>query len=365
MKKRWYITLSVALVGALAFAWLSRRPPEQPVYQGRTVTEWARDLNSLYPEVRSNATLALRAVGTNGIPSLLQALERRDPAIKKPFLSLAPKLPVWLRRSFMRRFNPFNASRDRLAAVTGLSALGTNAPVRPLINALRDPDQPVVAQAATALAGIGKAAVPDLIRALNDSDVHVRSMACYALSMMSFAPAEAAPALIERLTDSVIGEQVLYALGRIGRAAIPSLMESLKHPDERVRAQAARALGGMRPPAKECAPALIAATKDPHWAVRTRAVEALGNVWPSSPEVIAALAAALKDENVDVRAKAAQALAGANGIAAAQVLGGAGPVPKSDARPSSGKLDMKSVQPEAQETLKKTGTNPAADAQPK
>src|SRR2546423_13526899 len=107
-------------------------------------------MNSPDPNVRSNATAALRAMGTNGIPSLLKTLERRDPILKRPFLLLAPKLPLWFRRSFIRAFKPFDATGERLAAVNALTALGTNAPVPALIKTLRDPERPIAAQAAVA-----------------------------------------------------------------------------------------------------------------------------------------------------------------------------------------------------------------------
>ena len=43
-------------------------------------------------------------------------------------------------------------------AVNALSALGTNAPVPPLVNALRDPERIIASPAATALGNIGRSA---------------------------------------------------------------------------------------------------------------------------------------------------------------------------------------------------------------
>src|SRR5438128_759532 len=162
-------------------------------------------MSSPDPIARSKATEALQAMGTNGIPSLIKRLERRDPILKKPFLSLGPKLPLWVRRSFLRTFKPFDATSDRLAAVNGLAALGAKAPVSPLINALRDPERQIAAQAAIALAHMGKPAVPGLIGALNDNDGSMRWMVCYALSMLGPSASEATPALIQQLTDSTRG----------------------------------------------------------------------------------------------------------------------------------------------------------------
>ncbi|PYM14069.1 MAG: hypothetical protein DME18_07550 [Verrucomicrobia bacterium] len=236
LKRRWPILLAVALGIAAAVVAVNRRSPPEPVYKGKTVTAWARDMNTSDPLVRSNAALALEAIGPYAVPVLVQSLDRRDSILKRLFLSLAPKLPVWFRRSFIRAFRPFDAVNDRLAAVNALGALGTNAPVRALTRALHDPERQIAVQAATALGNIGKLAVPELIRALNDKDGYVRSMACYAISKIGPDAPGAAPVLIQRLTDSFVGipAQAVDALGRIGRPAVVALSGALKSPDEQV-----------------------------------------------------------------------------------------------------------------------------------
>src|SRR5438128_3670798 len=169
LKRSWLISVAILFGAVLAFAWFQRRALQEPVYRGRAVTAWAHDMNSPDPNVRSNATLAFQAMGTNAVPRLIQNLERRDPILKKPFLSLGPKLALWVRRSFLRAFKPFDAAYDRLAAVNALGAIGADAPAPPLLNALRDPDRQIAAQTATALGRIGKPAVPGLIGALHDN----------------------------------------------------------------------------------------------------------------------------------------------------------------------------------------------------
>src|SRR5439155_27058601 len=196
LKKRWLIILVITVVAVLALAWFGRRAPPEPVYQGRTLMAWARDMNNPDAEARSNALAALQTMGTNGSAGLIRVLEVRDPAVMKPFLWLAPKLPLWVRRSFVRSFKPFNATADRLAAVRAFAAFGTNAPVSPLIHALRDHDRMIATEAAAALGQMGKPAVPDLVRELRDSDGSVRLMACYTLGLIGPAASPAAPVLI-------------------------------------------------------------------------------------------------------------------------------------------------------------------------
>ena len=222
--------------------WRSRR---EAVYQGKTVSAWARDLNGPDPLARSNAGVALHAMGPVVVPFLVRSLNRRDSIFKRPYRSLAPKLPFWFRRLVVQRLKPFDALSDRLMAVHALSALGTNAPVVPLVRALRDPELIIAAPAATALGNIGRSAVPELIRALNDRDGRVRSLACYALSMIGRDAGDAAPALIQRLADKEdnVHSSAAYSLGRLGKPGLAALIVALKNSDERIRAQASRALG--------------------------------------------------------------------------------------------------------------------------
>ena len=98
MKKRWLIPSILVLgIGAVVLL-VHGRPRREPVYQGKTLGAWARDLNGPDPLARSNAGVALRAMGPSAVPFLVQSLNRRDPGFKQPFIWLGPKLPIWLRR---------------------------------------------------------------------------------------------------------------------------------------------------------------------------------------------------------------------------------------------------------------------------
>jgi HEAT repeat protein len=66
------------------------------------------------------------------------------------------------------------------------------------------------------------------------------------------------------------------ALGRIGPAAVPDLVKTLDDPDARMRAGAVRALGAIGRPAKKAVPALERLSeKDPDETVREAAGMAL------------------------------------------------------------------------------------------
>ena len=68
-----------------------------------------------------------------------------------------------------------------------------------------------------------KEAVPALIIALEDESWRVRPRAAQALGEIGSAAKEAVPALITALKDRLVRDSAVFALGKIGAAAIPAL----------------------------------------------------------------------------------------------------------------------------------------------
>ena len=133
-----------------------------------------------------------------------------------------------------------------------------------LIEALKDEDGRVRSNAARAQGYIGpeaKVAVPALIQALKDEDKYVRDDAAWALGKIGPA---AVPALVKRLNDKNedkdVCASVMEALEEIdieARTVMPILIEALKDKDKRIRRSAAQALRKIGPEAKAAVPALI------------------------------------------------------------------------------------------------------------
>jgi HEAT repeat protein len=95
------------------------------------------------------------------------------------------------------------------------------------------------------------------------------------------------------------------ALEEMGPAAIPALIDGLKHEDAAVREGAAVAL---RKNGKEAVPALVEALKHPTEGVRKQAAYVLGEIGPEAGAAVVPLIETLKDPNVQVRIYAARAL---------------------------------------------------------
>lgn len=89
---------------------------------------------------------------------------------------------------------------------------------------------------------------------------------------------EAVPDLVKLLgdEDTVVAMSAADVLVKIGRDAVPGLVEALRTGAPRGRGWAAHSLGGIGKEAKDAVPALQEARKDP--ALRTAASEALQKI---------------------------------------------------------------------------------------
>src|SRR5687767_14445402 len=87
------LVLVIVLVCLLGLALLSRR---EPTYQGKPLSEWAQQYGSNHwgganRAVAQEAELAIRQIGTNGIPFLLDLIRTRDPVLKKKLRTVVPQ----------------------------------------------------------------------------------------------------------------------------------------------------------------------------------------------------------------------------------------------------------------------------------
>ncbi len=162
---------------------------------------------SLYYVPRISQRILFR-LGPSAIPSLVKALDNRNPDI-----------------------------RAGAAAALGLIGSDSAPVVQALTKALKD--RRIRAEAALALWRIDPdvpRAVPALLQALRDPDPELRAQAAYCIREMSSDAEFAIPALIRRLKDDspVVQRSAAYALGEIGplaRSAVPALKAMLKDPE--------------------------------------------------------------------------------------------------------------------------------------
>jgi hypothetical protein len=111
--------LVLAALGALLWI-LSSAGEREPVYQGKTLTYWLSDFSSgriLTPEKMAQDNLAVRQIGTNAIPILLQWISARDGLLKQ-------KMVTWIHRHPWVPFRIESSVDKNMLAVSGFRILG-------------------------------------------------------------------------------------------------------------------------------------------------------------------------------------------------------------------------------------------------
>lgn len=144
-----------------------------------------------------------------------------------------------------------------------------------------NPEPGVRGQAARTLATIAGARACGTLAhaAAGDKSAAVRVGVMVAMAQESPACPQALPALIGALGQNQgIGRGLTcYWLARLGKPAVPRLVEALKSPGQRVRQDAVCALAQMNPLSPEAVDALMVALKDKSLDVRSLAAKALQN----------------------------------------------------------------------------------------
>jgi hypothetical protein len=254
MRKHVHIALAVLLVAlAGVSAWQGLRLRE-PVYQGRRLSVWLEILR----KERANgndpyAGPAIRHIGTNALPVLIEWLHARDTPLKQMVMT-------WLQKQKLVHFNFKSADQRRGEAILGYDALGPLASVQVLSLSgilTNDPSPDVRQAAAQALAAIGpeaRLAASALFHAAKDTNNVVRDCAFIALARIRPDPHLTVPILVAGLDDPNLRALAAHALGEYGpeaRAAVPALLRMLatNNSASLVRNVAAAALKAIDPEA--------------------------------------------------------------------------------------------------------------------
>ena len=245
MRKRVYIELAALLVilaGMSVWQGLHSQKHE-PVYHGKPLRYWLRGYRagnwSWNQSTALMADEAVRVIGTNAIPTLLEMISASDSALDIKLLKWSYTWRRWARRQPFLRIAPIPhlPSYDALEASQAFRALGPQASV----------------------------AVPDLVRLL-DQDLPAMNHGHIILILADIGPPaeRAVPAVLRDLhaSNPIRRGNALYALGRIGAApelVVTNAAVVLGDPDPYVRRQAARSLESFGAEARSSVPALVEA----------------------------------------------------------------------------------------------------------
>jgi HEAT repeat protein len=270
------------LLGVLSIN-IARRlaPAREPVHDGKRLRAWLEDLNSTSLYTQETAQAAIRELGTNAVPALVQMLQSSDSLFKLRLMKLLGK------QSLVRyRFRV--AEEDHLLAIKGCRALGPLArPAIPVLIGLLNYCAPAN-EAACSLIVIDKGIFP-LTRAVTNEnlEVAVRSAAVAQLASGRYDETTAVAALLASLQDRdpEISSQAARALGVLKKRPdlVPNaLTQSLNSPSALVRRESAVALGRFGTKAQIALPFLLKATEDDDNIVREKAVLALQSISPAA-----------------------------------------------------------------------------------
>ena len=235
VRKRNALALSVLLTAVLAVTLWHGLRPQEPIYQGKRLSEW---LTPLPEELRGisdgemewrQTEEAVRQAGTNAIPTLLRLLRVKDSAAKVQFMRLA-------QRQHWREIRYFPAEEWNSAAARAFKVLGAEAryAVPALVEIADRNISPASHYAAiAALGNIGPAArgaVPALLRYTTGGDSSLRWHAINSLAAIGAEPDRVVPVLIDALEDPNSRPSAASALGEYGtnaRPAVPRLIRLL------------------------------------------------------------------------------------------------------------------------------------------
>lgn len=252
----------VLLAGGLSFVWVmaSSEPADDPVYQGRRLSEYLDELKLEGPieeTPRSYVAEALQRFGEEAVPKLREMLAVRDSPLRRTWNRWSRDVP------FLGRVACQDPRKSRRLALLACHYLGRAAKdaAPEMLELLGEPEWS--RDAARALSATGSGTVPLMIARLGDRRAFVRANAAFALGEM-------------RLTRGV-GE------------AVPALVASLDDDDANVRREAARALGIIPAAREERVAALEVRSNDRDATVRKEIELALTRMRSRSPSIVAAI----------------------------------------------------------------------------
>jgi HEAT repeat protein len=273
MRKRLQIALAVFLVAlAGVIAW-QVRPPRvaEPGYHERSLHHW---LQEYYWSRSTVSRHALQHIGTNAIPTLLSMLSEKDFYAKSNLTqrlladlspmriisarSFTDRARITVEESLLQQVRKNPAYEHNIEAALGFRVLEADSrPAVPGLIKIYEQNISLESRLATcdAIMSIGPpagAAVPCLLRGVDDSNEFVRLAAIAALWHIHAEPSLVVPVLIKALGDrkSDVREVAIWALAWFGTkaaTAVSALEPLLNDPNEDVRNAATNALKSIDP----------------------------------------------------------------------------------------------------------------------
>jgi hypothetical protein len=148
MRKRVYIALAVVLVALAGVSvWQGLRLRE-PVYQGKSASYWMNYDYSV-PNPDREFREVWQGLGSNAVPFLVKALDRREAYRPITYRSLWRGLPPWLRRVLPTPSPPANIIRSRAASALGEIGEASRPAISAILHTMKTDESGFVRETAT------------------------------------------------------------------------------------------------------------------------------------------------------------------------------------------------------------------------
>jgi HEAT repeat protein len=203
-------------------------------------------LQHQYSFVREKASRALAKIGEPAVKPLLTALNERTALNGESILALGELKDSRAIPLLMKCLR--NSNNDiRTDAARAFGKIGKPA-IKPLLAAFKDEDNEVYYAVVEAFAKMGAIALPPLLATLKSEDPRQRSGAIRALGELG--DSRAVGPLIDEFEDTVEAVRIdaADALSRIGRPAVPLLVQLLHSKELSLRKLAIRGLSRIKDP---------------------------------------------------------------------------------------------------------------------
>jgi HEAT repeat protein len=230
----------------------------EPTYEHQPLSTWLKAFEDAQSDSADErrAKDAVRAIGTNAVPHLLQMLTEDDINIQQRAVKGFEILGPIAAPAVPQLSNLITGTNDVIGILAGNSLGNIGAPALPaLMAALTNRHYTVVTRAALSIVDLGtnaSPAIPIFLRHLQSPNHFVRERAADALGSLHIEPAVVIPALTNLFGD-LSQAAVCISLNSLGqfesvaRPVAPAILAMLQDPNENVRMAATNALMKVAP----------------------------------------------------------------------------------------------------------------------
>ncbi|MEW6304804.1 MAG: HEAT repeat domain-containing protein [Verrucomicrobiota bacterium] len=203
MKKRLlFVSLGLLVLVTAGIAVYVGFGLSEPKYDDRRLSYWLYELNSTNYQKRDLAAFAISKIGQPAVPRLIDALEQRPTASERLHRFLSEKCPPVISSRVPKPLSAVDVQFNAAVAVAALGPAASNA-VPALLTCLTSTNAAVLSRSKYALGKVGDAAVPILLDTLTShTNPLVRVQAITALRQFSVTNLDSAT--VQRAIDAAV-----------------------------------------------------------------------------------------------------------------------------------------------------------------